>query len=87
MMAVCDLLFVTAQVSILDVRGHIDTALVEPGVEQSTYLADYDAYLEGHIPVSATASHMLVSAAALYTPVSAAAFHLPVSDQQHEEFR
>jgi hypothetical protein len=40
------------EVTVLDVRGHVDTALVEPGVEQSTYLADYDAYLEGHIPVS-----------------------------------
>lgn len=40
------------EVTVLDVRGHVDTAVVEPGVEKSTYLADYDAYLEGHIPVS-----------------------------------
>jgi hypothetical protein len=40
------------EVTVLDVRGHVDTALVEPGVEKSTYIADYDAYLEGHIPVS-----------------------------------
>lgn len=40
------------QVSILDVRGHVNTKLVQPGVEQSTYTADYDAYLEGHVPVS-----------------------------------
>lgn len=39
-------------VTVLDVRGYVDTALVEPGVEKSTYVADYDAYLEGHIPVS-----------------------------------
>lgn len=39
------------QVSILDVRGHVSTKPVQPGVEQSTYTADYDAYLEGHIPV------------------------------------
>ncbi|KAF6264271.1 Rhodanese-like domain-containing protein [Scenedesmus sp. NREL 46B-D3] len=38
------------EVSILDVRGLVDTVLVEEGVEQSTYSADYDAYLEGHIP-------------------------------------
>lgn len=40
------------EVSILDVRGRVDTAAVEPGVEVSQYLAEYDAYLEGHIPVS-----------------------------------
>jgi 3-mercaptopyruvate sulfurtransferase SseA len=40
------------EVTLLDVRGHVDTVLVEPGVEKSTYMADYDAYLEGHIPVS-----------------------------------
>lgn len=40
------------EVTVLDVRGHVDTELVEPGVEKSTYIADYDAYLEGHIPVS-----------------------------------
>jgi len=40
------------EVAILDVRGHVDTQLVQPGVEESTYVADYDAYLEGHIPVS-----------------------------------
>jgi hypothetical protein len=38
-------------VTVLDVRGHVDTEVVEPGVEKSTYMADYDAYLEGHIPV------------------------------------
>lgn len=43
------------QVSILDVRGHVSTELVQPGVEKSTYSADYDAYLEGHIPVRAAA--------------------------------
>eukprot|EP00877_Chromochloris_zofingiensis_P002229 jgi/Chrzof1/12006/Cz06g17250.t1 len=37
-------------VSILDVRGHVETVLVSPGVEKSSYIADYDAYLEGHIP-------------------------------------
>ena len=36
----------------LDVRGHVDTVAVGPGEEKSTYLADRDAYLEGHIPVS-----------------------------------
>jgi 3-mercaptopyruvate sulfurtransferase SseA len=41
------------EVTVLDVRGHVDTEVVEPGVEKSTYMADYDAYLEGHIPVSA----------------------------------
>lgn len=40
------------EVTVLDVRGHVDTEVVEPGVEKSTYMADYDAYLEGHIPVS-----------------------------------
>lgn len=40
------------EVAILDVRGHVDTQLVQPGVEESTYVAEYDAYLEGHIPVS-----------------------------------
>lgn len=39
------------EVTILDVRGHVDTVMVEEGVEQSTYVADYDKYLEGHIPV------------------------------------
>uniref|UniRef100_A0A383W482 Rhodanese domain-containing protein n=1 Tax=Tetradesmus obliquus TaxID=3088 RepID=A0A383W482_TETOB len=38
------------EVSILDVRGHVDSVLVGEGVEQSTYVADYAAYLEGHIP-------------------------------------
>jgi hypothetical protein len=47
-----------AQVSILDVRGHVDTVLVEEGAEKSTYLADYDAYLEGHIPVSDEQQHL-----------------------------
>lgn len=44
------------EVSVLDVRGHVDTVFTEPGVEKSTYLADYDAYLEGHIPVSELAA-------------------------------
>lgn len=43
------------QVSVIDIRGHVDTVLGEPGVEQSTYVADYNAYLEGHIPVSSSA--------------------------------
>jgi hypothetical protein len=50
-----------AQVSILDIRGHVDTALVEQGVEKSTYLADYDDYLEGHIPVSDEQQHFTSS--------------------------
>lgn len=40
------------EVNVLDIRGHVDTVEVEPGVEKSTYVADYDAYLESHIPVS-----------------------------------
>lgn len=48
------------QVSILDVRGHVSTELVQPGVEQSTYTADYDAYLEGHIPVRGSAVFVCV---------------------------
>lgn len=43
------------EVTVLDVRGHVDTVLVNPGEEQSTYRPDYDAYLEGHIPVSCAA--------------------------------
>lgn len=43
------------EVTVLDVRGHVDTVLVNPGEEQSMYRPDYDAYLEGHIPVSHTA--------------------------------
>lgn len=39
------------EVTVLDVRGHVDTVLVGEGVEQSTYVADYDQYLEGHVPV------------------------------------
>lgn len=39
------------EVTVLDVRGHVDTVLLEPGVEKSTYIADYNEYLEGHIPV------------------------------------
>ena len=46
--------------SILDVRGHVDTVLVEPGVEKSSYLADYDAYLEGHIPVRFTTMYIVL---------------------------
>jgi hypothetical protein len=42
------------EVTILDVRGRVDTRQVSPGVEQSEYISDYDAYLEGHIPVSCT---------------------------------
>eukprot|EP00775_Hariotina_reticulata_P006530 gene6530-6758_t len=38
------------EVTVLDVRGHVDTVQVEPGVEKSTYVADYDSYLEAHIP-------------------------------------
>src|SRR5690349_14006477 len=34
------------EVTILDVRGHVDTVLVDEGVEKSTYVADYDQYLE-----------------------------------------
>ncbi|KAI8474551.1 MAG: rhodanese domain-containing protein [Monoraphidium minutum] len=37
-------------VAILDVRGRVDTATLEPGVEKSTYISGYDDYLEGHIP-------------------------------------
>jgi hypothetical protein len=40
------------EVTVLDVRGQVDTVTVEEGVEKSEYLAGYDAYLEGHIPVS-----------------------------------
>lgn len=40
------------EVIVLDVRGHVDTQLVAPGVEKSTYVAEYNEYLEGHIPVS-----------------------------------
>jgi hypothetical protein len=40
------------EVTILDVRGRVDSREVSPGVEQSDYIAEYDAYLEGHIPVS-----------------------------------
>lgn len=41
-------------VSILDVRGRVDTVELEPGVEKSSYIAEYDeGYLAGHIPVSA----------------------------------
>lgn len=40
-------------VAILDVRGRVETATLEPGVEKSTYLSGYDDYLEGHIPVGA----------------------------------
>jgi hypothetical protein len=43
------------EVTVLDVRGHVDTVLVSPGEEQSNYRPDYDAYLEGHIPVSPAA--------------------------------
>lgn len=39
------------EVSILDVRGHVETQSPEQGVEVSTYCAGYDEYLEGHIPV------------------------------------
>ncbi|KAG6555719.1 hypothetical protein Mapa_002957 [Marchantia paleacea] len=39
-----------SDVCILDVRGHVDSYLVEEGVEKSDYKADYDEYLEGHIP-------------------------------------
>lgn len=45
------------EVTILDVRGHVDTVLVSEGLEESTYIAEYDEYLEGHIPVS---SHQTV---------------------------
>lgn len=41
----------------LDVRGHVDTKTLEPGVEKSTYLAAYDEYLEGHIPVECSQGH------------------------------
>ncbi|KAI5081847.1 hypothetical protein GOP47_0001590 [Adiantum capillus-veneris] len=39
-----------ADVCILDVRGTVQTRVVEPGVEKSDYMAFYDDYLEGHIP-------------------------------------
>eukprot|EP00878_Enallax_costatus_P038546 GHUV01043858.1.p1 GENE.GHUV01043858.1~~GHUV01043858.1.p1 ORF type:complete len:116 (-),score=14.62 GHUV01043858.1:1188-1535(-) len=42
------------EVTILDVRGHVDTVLISEGVEKSTYFADYDQYLEGHVPVSSS---------------------------------
>lgn len=42
------------EVTVLDVRGHVDTVEVENGVEKSTYVADYNSYLESHIPVSIT---------------------------------
>lgn len=45
------------EVTILDVRGCVDTAELSPGVEQSTYKAEYGAYLAGHIPVRARASN------------------------------
>lgn len=38
------------EVSLLDVRGRVDTAEVAPGEERSTYVADRNAYLDGHIP-------------------------------------
>lgn len=34
----------------LDVRGHVATEEVGPGEQRSSYLADYDDYLQGHIP-------------------------------------
>lgn len=37
---------------VLDIRGHVDTREVAPGVEKSTYVPEYDAYLKAHIPVS-----------------------------------
>lgn len=39
-------------VTILDIRGRVDKREVESGVEKSTYVPEYDAYLEAHIPVS-----------------------------------
>jgi hypothetical protein len=39
------------EVSLIDVRGRVDTVDTEPGVQKSTYIAEYDSYLEGHIPV------------------------------------
>jgi hypothetical protein len=38
-------------VSVLDARGRVDTVTVSPGVEKSSYVACYDDYLEGHVPV------------------------------------
>ncbi|XP_024543215.1 uncharacterized protein LOC112350724 [Selaginella moellendorffii] len=37
-------------VSILDVRGIVDTKTLSKGVEKSDYIACYDDYLSGHIP-------------------------------------
>jgi hypothetical protein len=39
------------EVTVLDVRGCVDAVELKPGVERSTYVASYDAYLAGHIPV------------------------------------
>jgi hypothetical protein len=38
-------------VAVVDVRGRVDTQVVEPGVEQSKYEASKDEYLRGHIQV------------------------------------
>jgi hypothetical protein len=38
-------------VAVVDVRGSVDTQVVEPGVEQSKYAASKDEYLRGHIQV------------------------------------
>lgn len=38
-------------VAVVDVRGNVGTEQIEPGVEQSTYTACRDAYLQGHIQV------------------------------------
>ena len=39
-------------VAVVDVRGAVDTDLLEPGVESSTYRACRDDYLRGHIQVN-----------------------------------
>jgi hypothetical protein len=38
-------------VSIVDVRGSVETKEIEPGVEKSMYQALKDDYLHAHIPV------------------------------------
>lgn len=53
-------------VAILDVRGTVKTQLRSTNsqgcrLEMSEYIADYDTYLEGHIPGTTPLAHLLQS--------------------------
>ena len=53
-------------VAILDVRGTVKTQLRSTNsqgcrLEMSEYIADYDTYLEGHIPGKTLLAHLLPS--------------------------